>query len=242
MKTLFVITDNKYILDNFKALLKKYRDVTVEYYCSPSSEAVFIEEINSGQVKKILIKENIDYFSSNFDLGFSCHSKQIFPSEVVNSCLCINIHPGLNPYNRGWYPQVFSILNGLPAGATIHVMDEEIDHGEIIAQAEIEINSHETSLDVYNKVLKKEIELIDSNLKSILEFNFRTVKPSSEGNYNSIDDYRNLCQIDLDKKLTMRDAINFLRAMTHEPYKNAYFVDNNGKKVYIRLLLDSSST
>lgn len=240
MKKIFVITDNTYIFERFRALLERYENLTVNYFCTPSSKELFNKEITNGLIETIQVKENISYFSSNFDLGFSCHSKQIFPAEVVNSCLCINIHPGLNPYNRGWYPQVFSIINGLPAGATIHVMDEEIDHGEIIAQEEIEIESYDTSLDVYNKVLKKEVELLELNLESIIDLKFETAAPASEGNYNSISDYRKLCHINLDETVTMGEAINFLKAMTHEPYRNAFFIDSKGSKVYVKIHLEAS--
>ena len=46
------------------------------------------------------------------------------------------------------FQQVFSILNKLPVGVTIHEMDEQLDHGIIIVQKEINIFSWETSCDV----------------------------------------------------------------------------------------------
>ena len=66
----------------------------------------------------------------------------------------------------------------------------------------------------------------------------KTRKPSSEGNYNSISDYQNMCKIDLNKKVTMKEAIDFLRAMTHPPYKNSFFLDENNKKVFVSLHLE----
>lgn len=36
-------------------------------------------------------------------------------------------------------------------------MDEEIDHGDIIIQEEVEVNSFENSFDVYAKVQKKKL-------------------------------------------------------------------------------------
>jgi methionyl-tRNA formyltransferase len=35
-------------------------------------------------------------------LSFNC--KQIFPADLVSSVTCKNVHPGFNPYNRGWFP------------------------------------------------------------------------------------------------------------------------------------------
>ena len=88
----------------------------------------------------------IDYLISEYKLIISAHCKKIFPKKLVESTRCINIHPGYNPYNRGWFPQVFSILNKLPLGATIHEMDEGLDSGDIISQEKVSINSSDDSL------------------------------------------------------------------------------------------------
>jgi methionyl-tRNA formyltransferase len=101
--------------------------------------------------------KDIDFILGNFDLVFSIHCKQIFPKELVNGLKCINIHPGYNPVNRGWYPQIFSILNDLPVGATIHEIDEALDHGGIIARALVPKYSYDTSKSLYDRILEKEI-------------------------------------------------------------------------------------
>jgi len=238
MKKIFVVTDNKVILNEFKKNIDCKENVIVEYFCSPKSIKTFEDEITNNEIQPINMKESADFFINNYVFGISCHSKQLFPAKLVNTILCVNIHPGLNPYNRGWFPQVFSIINGLPVGATIHVMDEEIDHGDIIIQEEVEINSHENSLDVYNKVQSKEIELFEQVIDDILDNKFSKIKPNSEGNYNSIQDYKAMCEIDLDKKVTMKEAINYLRAMTHPPYKNSYFIDEDGNKVFVSIELE----
>jgi methionyl-tRNA formyltransferase len=235
MKNIFIVTDNKHIYKEFNRIVNGKKNIKARYFCSPSSKTIFEHEINSNVISPIILKNNEQYFINNFDLGFSCHSKQIFPSQLVNKVLCINIHPGLNPYNRGWFPQVFSILNGLPVGATIHIMDEEIDHGDIIIQEKIAIESYDTSLSVYDKIQSKEIELLEKTFDAITAGIFQKYKPISEGNYNSIDDYKKMCEIDLHQQVTMEKAINFLRAMTHPPYKNCFFVDKNGDKIYVSI-------
>jgi len=235
MKKIFVVTDNLFIYNNFNKIINVKKNILVHYYCSPTSLHIFDDEIKRGLINPLYLKKSPELFINNYDLGISCHSKQLFPAAIVNTTLCINIHPGLNPYNRGWYPQVFSIINDLPSGVTIHIMDEEIDHGDIIAQEEIEIKSCENSLDVYERIQTKEVEMIKLTIDDILNNKFKRTKPFSEGNYNSIKDYKNLCKIDMDKKVSMRYAINYLRAMTHPPYKNSYFIDEKGEKVFISI-------
>jgi methionyl-tRNA formyltransferase len=149
---------------------------------------------------------------------------------------CINVHPGLNPYNRGWFPHVFSILNSHPCGATIHEMDEQLDHGPIICQKEVDVEMWDTSLTLYNKILDAEMYLLEQNIEKILSGDYKTVI-KGEGNVNLKKDFDDLCKIDLDNVDTFRNHINRLRALTHGDYKNAYFIDDSGNKIYLKLEL-----
>jgi methionyl-tRNA formyltransferase len=134
---------------------------------------------------------------------------------------------------------VFSILNKLPAGATIHEMDEEIDHGGIIDQSPVHVDAWDTSLEVYNKILEAEMRLVRKNLVSIVEGTYSVRPPSQEGNYNSIDDFKCLLELDMSEQLTMSAFIDRMRALTHGDFKNAYFVDpETGKKIFIKIKLD----
>jgi len=233
-KKKFVVTDNRFIYEGFQKIVSD-RKIELEFFCSPSSQKIFESEIRAGVIRPVRIREIESDLIANFNLGFSCHSKQIFSEKLVSSVCCINIHPGFNPYNRGWFPQVFSIINGLPAGATIHLMDNEIDHGDIICQEQVVIGSGETSLDVYNRIIRLELRLLEENFDKILNMSFQAIKPISEGNYNSKQDFDKLCLIDLNEHLTFGEAINKLRALTHEPYANAYFVDDEKKKYFLKL-------
>lgn len=238
MKNIFIVTDNKYIYEEFDKILKN-KNILIDYFCSHKSIKNFSLEISAKKITPLDLKDsdNDEMLINGYDLGLSCHSKQLFSAKLVNSIKCINIHPGLNPFNRGWFPQVFSILNKFPIGATIHIMDEKIDHGNIIAQEEVQISTTDLSIDLYNKVQRKEIKLFNSYIDDILNNTYDSSQPKSEGNYNSIQDYNKLCQIDLDKKVTMKEAIDYFRAMTHPPYKNSYFIDENGNKIFISIEL-----
>lgn len=182
------------------------------------------------------MKDEVDFLVKEYDMIFSLHCKQIFPSKLVNHVKCINVHPGLNPNNRGWFPQVFSIINSLPCGATIHEIDEHLDHGPIICQKEVKIEMWDTSLTAYNKILDAEIELLSENLLNILNYEYETTV-KEEGNLNLKKDFDDLCKIDLDDRDTFRNHINKLRALTHGDYANAYFIDDLGNKIYLKLEL-----
>lgn len=156
----------------------------------------------------------------DYDLIFSLHCKKIFPKWLVSTVRCINIHPGYNPYNRGMFPHVWSIINGLPAGVTIHEMDEKIDNGAILARQRVFLTQYDTSETLYKRVIDAEIGLLMSALGDILDGKLESFNPEVSGNYNSMNDFKKLCEIDLNEH---SKTINILRALTHGDYKNAKF-------------------
>ena len=235
-----IITDNLELADFFFNLVKKTNPQTqVSVFSS--------RKTNSSTWPVALKTKTIDLRSSPeveelvgiSDLVISIHSKQLFPPSLFEKLPCLNIHPGFNPINRGWYPQVFALINGTTIGATIHVIDEQIDHGPIIAQTEIDVSSHDTSYDVYRKVLEAEKKLIVENLASILAGNWTAFAPKEEGNYNSLGDFKALCELNVNQIGSLKKHIDLLRSLTHPPFKNAYFIDENGNKVFVEIKLTS---
>lgn len=230
-----LVTDNQNLFRRFVILLEELEisEARFEYACT----SIKMELVDEG-LRRVNVKKEYEELIKKYDLILSLHCKQIFPTELVNSIKCINIHPGLNPVNRGWYPQVFSIIKKLPIGATIHEMDEEIDHGKIIAQKEVPVFGWDTSLDVYNRVLDAELELLQLHLIKILSGNYQAEAPVSEGNYNSIKDFEQLLEIDLNETIKVLDFIDRMRALTHGDFDNAYFVDpQTEKKVFVKIQL-----
>ena len=225
----------------FKQLVAQpeYSSYNFVFRCSKGSEENLSAAVGSP-VLAIKVKTEWSSLVSNYELIISLHCKQLFPAELVQALKCINVHPGLNPYNRGWFPQVFSILNGLPTGATIHEIDEELDHGNIIAQQEVGNNVWDTSIDIYNRVLQQELKLLDAYLPQILEDNYKTFEPNEEGNLNLKKDFNTLCELDIERVQRVGDTIDQLRALTHGEYQNAYFFDpKTGKKVYVSIRLET---
>ena len=228
-----IFTDNAYIYEGFCTLLPRFPEHTFDFFYSPVNRAFSPRE----NFRPLRLREQNAEFYDRYDLFLSLHSKQLFPDELVENHLCINVHPGLNPHNRGWFPQVFSILNDLPIGVTIHRMDTELDHGPILWQEELPIYPQDTSKDVYDRILAKELELLDAHLGDILTGNYTLTPMAGEGNINYKADFDALCPIDLSEPATYGAVIDRLRALTHAPYQNAYFVDTDGKKVYVGITL-----
>jgi methionyl-tRNA formyltransferase len=114
-------------------------------------------------------------------------------------------------------------------------MDKEIDHGSIVVQREVSITEADTSKSVYDRIIDVEFRLFDDIIDEIVSGRYSCFAPHDEGNYNSVSDFKELCEIDLDQRVTFREALNYLRAMTFDGYENAYFYDENGFKVHVSL-------
>ncbi len=234
-----VITDNQFIYEQFLLILKdaRYQSESFDFYSSPGNPLRQEPgcQVRPGQVD---LKQATEDFFSRYELFLSLHCKQLFPPTLVKNHRCINVHPGFNPYNRGWYPQVFSILNKYPAGVTIHEIDEQLDHGPVILRRQVPVYSWDTSLDVYTRIQKMEVELLKESLPVLLSGAYRTFQPETEGNVNLEKDFKTLCRLEPDQKLTWQEAIDFLRAMTFQGYRNAYFYDKEGNKVFVEIRLE----
>lgn len=66
----------------------------------------------------------------------ACFSRRIPPAIVRLPRLgCLNVHPSLLPANRGPDPLFWTFRNGdAETGVTIHIMDDGLDSGPIVAQ------------------------------------------------------------------------------------------------------------
>jgi dTDP-4-amino-4,6-dideoxyglucose formyltransferase len=239
---ILVVSDNSALCEVFFSICER-KNISLEIFDVAHSEnnSIFNPLLpDSVSVFTVNVKNDWQELSKKYDLILSMHCKQLFPPELVGKVKCINLHPGLNPYNRGWYPQVFSIINKMPLGATLHEMDEEMDHGAIIEQKEISIDSWDTSHSAYLKVQKAEIEILEGQLIRILQNDYSKKKMRSEGNINLKKDFEALCRLDLNEKLTLGQAIDKLRALTHGDFKNAWFNDpKTGKKIFVKIELEA---
>lgn len=240
MKRILVVIDNRRQYEKIKQIIheKNRNDLSFDFWHSNVHTDIWNHSDFYNQNKVLNIKEKTDWIIANYYMVISVHCYQFFPASLVNNIKCINIHPGYNPINRGWYPQVFAIVHDLSIGATIHEMDEKLDNGPIICRKFVEKFPWDTSLSIYDRVLDAEMELFHGNFNEIFDSTYTSKKPEKGGNFFSKKDFRDLCEIDLNQNVTFKEAINRLRSLTHGDYLNAYFLDpNSGKKVFLNLTL-----
>ena len=78
----------------------------------------------------------------------------LFPKGVWN------MHGGKIPEYRGGNVLQWAIVNGeTEAGVTWHLMDEKVDHGQILKQGTVPILENDTAIEVFAKISRKGLEL-----------------------------------------------------------------------------------
>ena len=88
------------------------------------------------------------------DLIIACGFGIIFKRPMLDlpNIGCINVHSSLLPEHRGPSPFAHVILaKRTESGVTFHVMDEDIDTGDILHQAKFQLTPMDTGLTVYQK-------------------------------------------------------------------------------------------
>jgi methionyl-tRNA formyltransferase len=204
--------------------------------CSPSCKD---ENILKG-LKPLDLKTESSKLTAQYDFILSAHCRQIFSDALLKDIRCINLHPGYIPFNRGIYPHIFSILNEKPAGVTLHEMTPELDWGPIVERKEVKIQDWDTSLSLYSRILKVENQILIENLEKCFSGNYKTFLPESKGNVNTKADFNKLCAIDPSKN-SGAELMRLMRALSHEPHKNAFVLNSNHEKIYLNLTLQSES-
>ncbi len=151
---------------------------------------------------------------------------------------CINFHCSYLPFNRGKNPNVWPIVEGTPAGVTLHYIDEGIDSGSIVAQREVVVDIVDTAKTLYNKLLLAFVDLFKEAWLDIKAGRISAVQQNSDqGTFHWSKDFRKLDEIDLNRKYDPMELINLLRARTFSPHPAAYFL-HEGRKINVRIELE----
>jgi phosphoribosylglycinamide formyltransferase 1 len=120
-------------------------------------------EEHDAEIISELIKQNVDFvclagymrlLSSNFILSF--------PNRIIN------IHPSLLPSFPGLDAQKQAFDYGVTlSGCTVHFVDEQLDHGAIIEQKMVVVETNDTVESLSEKILQEEHKLYIETLKKL---------------------------------------------------------------------------
>jgi len=120
------------------------------------------------------------------DIIFSIYYRKIFPKNLITipRLGCVNVHPSLLPKYRGPVPTAWAIMNGeRETGVTIHMIDEGVDTGDILAQRAFEIGEHETGYELYARAMKVGFDLLKERFYDIINQKLSPKKQAGEASF-----------------------------------------------------------
>ena len=134
---------------------------------SPVKETALAHGISVLQPEKIR-REYKEVLDAKPDLIVTCAYGQIVPKEILDTCLCINVHASLLPKYRGGAPMQRSIMaNEKETGITIMQMGVGMDDGDMISKSVVEITEEDTLGSLEEKLIESACELLRETLKQL---------------------------------------------------------------------------
>ena len=86
----------------------------------------------------------------------------------------LNIHPALLPSFIGLNAQKQALDHGVKvSGATVHIVDEELDHGPILLQSTVPVRGDDTEESLSARILKEEHRLYPEAIGLLLDGRFK---------------------------------------------------------------------
>ncbi|WP_449063264.1 formyltransferase family protein [Planomonospora algeriensis] len=149
------------------------------------------------------------------ELGVSLFFAHIFTLDVMKAFPrgIVNLHPSLLPYNRGRQPAVWSIIDGTPAGVTLHMIDEGIDTGPVLAQQEVAVHPHDTGSSLYRRLEEAAVELFLRTWPALRDDTIVPVEQDhGRATGHAITEFEELGHLDPDQMMPVGRVIDILRA------------------------------
>lgn len=169
------------------------------------------------------------------------HHYYIIPKEVreIPHRGFLNLHPAYLPYNRGWHTPSWAIIDGTPYGATLHLMSEKLDEGDILAQKQLTIDPSDTANSLYQKALALEYDVFTEFWPALVSGKYVPIQQDhTKMTSHKKSDLAGVQEIDLDKTYFARELIDKLRALTTNDINEAAFVVANDKKYRIQVHIE----
>jgi methionyl-tRNA formyltransferase len=153
------------------------------------------------------------------------------PAVFTNSRLgTLNVHDSLLPAYAGFAPLIWALLNGEEeVGVTAHMMDEDLDAGDIVLQRSVPVGPRDTTTDLFRKTLELFGPITVDGLALLATGNAQLTKQDqSKASFfhkRSLEDSR------IDWTWPAEDLDRLVRAQA-DPYPNA-FTFHRGERVRV---------
>ena len=187
---------------------------------------VVIEKVGK---EDLLIALDLEDSAFLISIGFP----YIIPREAFNRYeIALNVHPTLLPKYRGPTTGAFIIKNNEPiTGSTVHLLEEEVDKGPIVAQSEVSLTPFDTIRSMQRKVYGKEANLVIEAITK-LENGFIPI-PQDEDLASSYNKVLKPEDSLIDSKKPLEKLIDDIRACDPIDFPAYFFY--NGQKIFIKV-------
>lgn len=163
------------------------------------------------------------------DYIFSFYYRNMLPATILKCAkiAALNMHGSLLPKYRGRVPVNWAVLHGeTQTGATLHIMEEKPDAGDIVSQKTVQIGPDETAFEVFGNVANAAQIALNDVLPELIQGNVpKRPNRLQEGSYfggRKPEDGR------IDWNQPAEQVYNLVRAVA-PPYPGA-FTDIGGRR------------
>jgi methionyl-tRNA formyltransferase len=154
----------------------------------------------------------------------------IISETIVNTYKCIMLHPSKLPKYRGGSPIQNQIIDGETESAvTLFLMNTNLDAGPILFQKSMKLDGH--IIDIFSRITKIGYE---GTMKLLANPIVGVKQNDADATYCTRRE-KSQSEITLDELATKpaEYLYNKIR-MLEDPYPNAFFVANDGKKILFK--------
>ena len=176
------------------------------------------------------------------DYIVSVHFPHIIKAPVLATAKhgALNLHPAYLPYNRGWHTPTWAILDGTPAGATLHYMSESLDAGDVVYQEQLPAEPDDTAHTLYQKLKSLEVRVFREGWQRIRKG--RREGTPQAGEVATTHRRRDLFdpavqRIDLDGVFRAADLLRRLRALTTSRLDEAAYFESGDRKYRVQITI-----
>ncbi len=223
-----------------------FNDICVENIIGvfPRGEAAFPEQ-DQEYLREVFGSQSslVDYTEHEMlrliksykpDVLLSLGWRRILKKSILESVQqCINIHPAILPYYRGYHTEPYVIINNeREHGITAHVLTPELDAGPIIMQKRFAINEFSTVKSIKQSV----VELMPSflyELFGILEVDKITYSENDPSKTKIVAPKRKPSDSEINPARPLVELYHYIRACDPEKFPAHFYF--NGTKILIKM-------
>jgi len=174
--------------------------------------------------------DTIDKLGIEVDMGVLAWWPKIIKQPLLGTPRMgfLNTHPSLLPYNRGKHYNFWALVEQSPFGVSLNMIDENIDSGDLVAQASIPYGWEDNGETLYVKARNAMTQLFQDTYPALRNLNFHCQKQDlTLGSFHQAAELDVASRIDLDGNYQARNLLNLLRARTFTSYPSCYFSDGD---------------